>query len=182
VNEQVGLKMPANAFSSMELPSLGKPVVVGEHSHLFWLCRVMWIALHATKAEQQVLPCALVERVRTHEQLDQLCLEYAQSSLSTKGAWAEIVRSAETLAAPSLPLRFKHRDRRIAALKLYVGKHASTVKTDPVFTGLTALCDFEPDHFDSLVAMLAQHGLAVAEAALAASTGERYGIKGAERA
>ena len=182
MSEQVGLKVPVNAFSSMELPSLGKPVVVGEHSHLFWLCRVMWIALHAMKEERQVLPRALVERVHTHGKLDQLCLEYAQSSLRAEGAWVEIIRSAEALAAPSLPLRFKHRDRRIAALKLYVGKHALTIKTDPVFTGLTALCDFDPDHFDSLVAMLAQHGLAVAEAALAASTGERYGINGAERA
>lgn len=166
----LALELPKDAFTSLELPLISKPVAIGEQAHLLWLCRAMWIALHAM--DHDVTPGELVEQLQTQDQLDQLCIGYAQSYLSEEDveAWPQIAVLVDSLSEPALPVRFKHRDRRIPALKLYIAAAAqrSGLKTNSVFVGLTALSDYDPDHYRTLMAVLAQDGLAIASAAIAA--------------
>jgi hypothetical protein len=168
------LELPKEAFTSLELPAIDKPFAVGEQAHVLWLCRAMWIALHATQRE--ITPHELVEQLRTQDQVDQLCIDYAQSFLSAQdaGAWPQIVALVDSLSEPALPVRFKHRDRRIPALKLYIATAAqrSALKTDAVFAGLTTLTDYDPDHYRALTAVLDQDGLPIAKAALSLWEGD----------
>lgn len=165
----LALELPRDAFASLELPLISQPVAIGEQAHVLWLCRAMWIALHAMSRD--VTPADLVEQLQTQDRLDQLCIDYAHSYLSEEDveAWPQIAALVDSLSEPALPVRFKHRDKRIPALKLYIAAaQRSGLKANGVFAGLTALSDYDPDHYRMLVAVLAQDGLAIAKAAIAA--------------
>ncbi len=166
------LELPGEAFVSLDMPVMNTPVVIGEERHLLWLCRVMWVALHAMAESVAVTPEQLLVQVQTQDQLDQLCIAYAQRYLLN--AWPRIEELVAGLSEPSLPLRYKQRDRHIPALKLYMARQRLPSKdTDAVFNGLVALADYDPDHYRTLVALLEQgDGLTMARAALSAFDGK----------
>lgn len=171
VNIDIGL-LPDGAFDQLEVPAVNGHLVFGGAQHRLWLCRVIWVTAHALASHGR-RPTAeqVLERITDIAQVDQIYVEYAQRIFTERepAAWTKVMQLAEGLNSRALPLRYKSRDMRVAALKLSLNKKPVA---DLILKGLVTLTEHDPERYRTLIMLACQMDAArLARAALSALPG-----------
>ncbi|WP_061289972.1 hypothetical protein [Azotobacter vinelandii] len=167
------LPIPADAFAELDLPEVAGPLGVGDHTHRLWLCRVFLVAaivmLGEARKPEALTPDQVLAQVGDIQGIDRLYIDYAERRLPSIDvqAWAQIAQIVAGFTEQSIPLRYKGRDKRVPALKLYAAS-APVRDLDPVFTQLQALAEMDPVLYQTLVVSLRQEAGDCEKIALAA--------------
>lgn len=153
------LPIPRGAFDHVYIPHLDGPVGLGDELHRLWLCRLLLVAAQTMRVYLGQLPTpeGLLNQIQDIEGIDQLYIRYAEHYLPRVDtrAWGRIAQQLVNLTDRGLPQKYKHRDRRVAAIKLDTGI-SPPPSEDRLLSQLCLLTDLEPSFYRALVVPLRQ--------------------------